>query len=153
MCHVGRGVVEEPPAWGTPGREGEQHDRATAIMTQCNTQWRQWIIEFIEQGLISWGSNPIKAPKWHYNFCLVSFCISVGALITHIIPAETKSALPWKREYPEKAIALVSSEPWMNCCLSAGKFLPTPGYFCALYLLKVTHLWKVQGDHTVLADL
>lgn len=72
LCHLG-GVVEEPPGWGTPGREGEEHGRAIAIMTQCNTQWRQWILEFIEQGLTSWGWNPLKAPKWHYNFCLVFF--------------------------------------------------------------------------------
>lgn len=44
--------------------------------------------------------------------------------------------LPWKREFPEKAIALVSSERWVNCYLSAGRLLPTPGLFLCLILAK-----------------
>lgn len=135
LCHPG-GVVEEPPGWGTPGREGEEHGRAIAIMTQCNTQWRQWILEFIEQGLTSWGWNPLKAPKWHYNLCLVLFFSSVLELWLSTSPLLKLNQLPWKRECPEKAIALVSSEAWMSCCLSAGRFLPTPGLFLCLILAK-----------------
>lgn len=100
LCHLG-GVVEEPPGWGTPGREGEEHGRAKAIMTQCNTQWRQWLLEFIEQGLPSWDWNPLKAPKWHYN-CLVSFFSSVLELWLPTSSLLKRNQLPWKREYLRK---------------------------------------------------
>lgn len=40
----------------------------------------------------------------------------------------------------------------MKCCLSAGRFLPTPGLFLCLILAKGNCLWKVCGGYTVLAD-
>lgn len=67
----------------------------------------------------------------------VLFFFSLGALITHIIPAETESVtmeegIPWESNSWSPV-----SHGWSVVCLLEGFSLHL-GYFCALYLLKVT---------------